>query len=228
VRREVKIMYHLTGHPNIVAIKGAYEDTTMVYLVMELCEGGELFDRIIERGTYTETKAANLIRTIVSAIEACHNSGVVHRDLKPENLLFVSKDEDSILKVADFGFSCLFEPGEVLTQIVGSPYYVAPEVLNQQYGPKVDIWSVGVVLYILLSGALPFRAETFQEVYEEVMKKMPLNFAKHPWPSISKGAKDLLHKMLNLDPYKRYTASEVLKHPWICENGKAPQSETAC
>jgi calcium-dependent protein kinase len=140
VRREVKVMYHLTGHPNIVAIKGAYEDAAMVYLVMELCEGGELFDRIIERGTYTEAKAASLTRTIVGAVKACHDSGVVHRDLKPENFLFVSKHEDSVLKVADFGASWFFEPGEVLTEIVGSPYYVAPEVLDQKLIFGVLAW----------------------------------------------------------------------------------------
>ena len=213
VRREVKVMYHLTGHPNIVAIKGAYEDATMVYLVMELCEGGELFDRIIERGTYTEAKAASLTRTIVGAVKACHDSGVVHRDLKPENFLFVSKHEDSVLKVADFGASWFFEPGEVLTEIVGSPYYVAPEVLDQRYGPKADIWSVGVVLYIMLSGAPPFWAETTEGIFEEVRKREPPDFAAHPWPGISEGAKDLLRKMLNPNPFERYSDLEVLEHP---------------
>jgi calcium-dependent protein kinase len=222
VGREIEVMYHLAGHPNIVAIKGAYEDATMVYLVMELCEGGELFDRIIERGTYTEAKAANLTRTIVGVVEACHNSGVVHRDLKPENFLFVSKHEDSVLKAADFGSSRFFEPGDVFTEIVGSPFYVAPEVLDRNYGPEADIWSAGVILYILLCGAPPFWAETVQGIFEEVVKGEPPSFAADPWPSISEGAKDLIRKMLHPDPVKRYTASEVLRHPWIREDGVAP------
>jgi calcium-dependent protein kinase len=227
VGREVEIMYHLEGHPNIVAIKGAYEDETTVYLVMELCEGGELFDRIIERGTYTEAKAADLTRTIVGVVEACHNSGVVHRDLKPENFLFVSKHEDSVLKAADFGSSRFFEPGDIFTEIVGSPFYVAPEVLDRNYGPEADIWSCGVILYILLSGAPPFWAETVQGIFEEVMKGEPPSFAADPWPSISEGAKDLILNMLNPNPIKRYTASEVLKHPWIREDGVAPQKPIA-
>jgi len=222
VGREVEVMSHLSGHPNIVTIKGAYEDAVTVYLVMELCEGGELFDRIIERGTYTEAKAANLTRTIVGVVEACHRSGVVHRDLKPENFLFKTKHEDSVLKAADFGSSRFFEPGDVFTDIVGSPYYVAPEVLDRHYGPEADIWSAGVILYILLCGAPPFWAETVQGIFEKVMEGEPPSFDSDPWPNISEGAKDLIRKMLNPDPKKRLSASEVLKHPWIRVDGVAP------
>lgn len=222
VGREVEVMSHLSGHPNIVTIKGAYEDSVTVYLVMELCEGGELFDRIIERGTYTEAKAAKLTRTIVGVVEACHRSGVVHRDLKPENFLFKTKHEDSVLKAADFGSSRFFEPGDVFTDIVGSPYYVAPEVLDRHYGPEADIWSAGVILYILLCGAPPFWAETVQGIFEKVMEGEPPSFESDPWPNISEGAKDLIRKMLNPDPKKRLSASEVLKHPWIREDGVAP------
>lgn len=111
VRREVQIMHHLSGHPNVISIKGAYEDAVAVYLVMEFCAGGELFDRIIQRGHYTEKKAVELTRTIVGVVEACHSLGVMHRDLKPENFLFVSKEEDSLLKTIDFGLSIFFKPG---------------------------------------------------------------------------------------------------------------------
>lgn len=111
VRREVQIMHHLSGHPNVISIKGAYEDAVAVHLVMEFCAGGELFDRIIQRGHYTERKAAELIRTIVGVVEACHSLGVMHRDLKPENFLFVGKEEDSLLKTIDFGLSVFFKPG---------------------------------------------------------------------------------------------------------------------
>ncbi|KAG0582634.1 hypothetical protein KC19_3G073900 [Ceratodon purpureus] len=227
VGREIEIMRQLAGHPNIVTIKGAHEDATMVYLVMELCEGGELFDRIIERGTYTEAKAARLTRTIVGVVEACHSSGVMHRDLKPENFLFETMHEDSELKAADFGSSCFFEPGDVFTEIVGSPFYVAPEVLDRQYGPEADIWSAGVILYILLSGVPPFWAETVQGVFEEIMKGEPPSFAADPWPNISDGAKDLIRKMLNPNPKQRITASEVLRHAWIREDGVAPHKPIA-
>lgn len=111
VRREIQIMHHLAGHPNVISIKGAYEDAVAVHVVMELCAGGELFDRIIQRGHYTERKAANLIRTIVGVVEACHSLGVMHRDLKPENFLFVNQQEDSPLKTIDFGLSIFFKPG---------------------------------------------------------------------------------------------------------------------
>jgi calcium-dependent protein kinase len=135
VQRELCIMHHLSGHPNIVTIKGAYEDVTSVYLVMELCAGGQLFDRIIQRGHYSETKAAELTRTIVGVIEACHSLGVMHRDLKPENVLFSNQGEDAALKTTDFGLSIFFKPGEIFTGVVGSPYYVAPEVLQK------NIWA---------------------------------------------------------------------------------------
>lgn len=221
VGREVEVMFHLSGHPNIVTLKGAYEDPASVYLVMELCEGGELFDRIIERRMYTEAEAAKLTKTIVSVVEACHKSGVVHRDLKPENFLYKTKDNDSVLKAADFGSARFFEPGDVFTEIVGSPYYVAPEVLDRHYGPEVDIWSAGVMLYIFLCGAPPYCAETVQGIFEEVMKAEPPSFSADPWLNISEGAKDLIRKMLNPDPKKRLKAHEVLKHPWIRGDGVA-------
>ncbi|RWW51030.1 hypothetical protein BHE74_00042658, partial [Ensete ventricosum] len=143
VRREVQIMYHLSGQPNIVELKGAYEDKQSVHLVMELCAGGELFDRIIARGHYTERAAASLLRTIVQIVHTCHSMGVMHRDLKPENFLLLSKDEDAPLKATDFGLSVFFKQGEVFKDIVGSAYYIAPEVLKRRYGPEADIWSIG-------------------------------------------------------------------------------------
>ncbi|KAE8702537.1 Calcium-dependent protein kinase 1 [Hibiscus syriacus] len=156
VKREIQIMHHLSGHPNVISIKGSYEDSMAVHVVMELCAGGELFDRIVKRGHYSERKAAELARIVVSVVEACHAMGVMHRDLKPENFLFVNEQEDSPLKAIDFGLSIFFKPGDILTDIVGSPYYVAPEVLQKRYGPKADVWSAGVITYILLSGVPPF------------------------------------------------------------------------
>ncbi|KAJ8447202.1 hypothetical protein Cgig2_030433 [Carnegiea gigantea] len=221
VRREIQIMHHLAGHPNVIAIKGAYEDAVAVHLVMELCKGGELFDRIIQRGHYTERQAAELTRTIVGVLEACHSLGVMHRDLKPENFLFVGQEEDSSLKTIDFGLSIFFKPGEKFTDVVGSPYYVAPEVLRKRYGPEADVWSAGVIVYILLSGVPPFWGETEQEIFEQVLHG-DLDFSSDPWPSISEEAKDLVRGMLVREPSKRLTAHEVLSHPWVQVDGVAP------
>ncbi|CAN1303596.1 Calcium-dependent protein kinase 13 [Linum perenne] len=158
VRREVSIMKHLPRNSSIVSFKEACEDDNAVHLVMELCEGGELFDRIVARGHYTERAAAAVVRTIVEVVQLCHKHGVIHRDLKPENFLFANKKENSPLKAIDFGLSIFFKPGERFSEIVGSPYYMAPEVLKRNYGPEIDIWSAGVILYILLCGVPPFWA----------------------------------------------------------------------
>ncbi|PPR99002.1 hypothetical protein GOBAR_AA21664 [Gossypium barbadense] len=185
VKREIQIMHHLAGHPNVVTIKEAYEDSVAVHVVMELCAGGELFDRI--PATPWE---------------------LMHRDLKPENFLFVNEQEDSPLQAIDFGLSIFFKPGEVLSDVVGSPYYVAPEVLQKHYGPEADVWSAGVIVYILLSGVPPFWG-TEQEIFEEVLHG-ELDFTSDPWPNISESAKDLVKKMLVRDAKKRITAHEVL------------------
>ncbi|KAH6826509.1 calcium dependent protein kinase 1 [Perilla frutescens var. hirtella] len=221
VRREIQIMHHLAGHPNVISIKGAYEDAVAVHVAMELCAGGELFDRIIQRGHYTERKAAELTRTIVGVVEACHSLGVMHRDLKPENFLFVDQKEESLLKTIDFGLSMFFKPGEKFHDVVGSPYYVAPEVLRKRYGPEADVWSAGVIVYILLSGVPPFWAESEQGIFEQVLHG-DLDFSSDPWPSISDDAKDLVRKMLIRDPKRRLTAHEVLCHPWVQVDGVAP------
>ncbi|KAI0493530.1 hypothetical protein KFK09_023648 [Dendrobium nobile] len=221
VRREIQIMHHLSGHRNVVQIKGAYEDSLYVHIVMELCAGGELFDRIIHRGHYSERKAAELTKIIVGVVEACHSLGVMHRDLKPENFLLANRDDDLSLKAIDFGLSVFFKPGQIFTDVVGSPYYVAPEVLCKHYGPEADVWTAGVILYILLSGVPPFWAETQQGIFDAVLKGH-IDFDSEPWPLISDSAKDLIRKMLCSRPQDRLTAHQVLCHPWICENGVAP------
>ncbi|KAF3638394.1 Calcium-dependent protein kinase 1 [Capsicum annuum] len=221
VRREIQIMHHLAGNPSVVQIVGAYEDAVAVHLVMELCAGGELFDRIVNRGHYSEKKAAQLARVIVGVVEACHSLGVMHRDLKPENFLFVNEEEDSSLKTIDFGLSVFFRPGETFTDVVGSPYYVAPEVLRKRYGPECDIWSAGIIIYILLCGVPPFWDETEQGIFEQIVKG-ELDLVSEPWPAISESAKDLVRKMLVRDPKKRLTAHEVLCHPWVRVGGVAP------
>ncbi|XP_028120225.1 calcium-dependent protein kinase 10-like isoform X2 [Camellia sinensis] len=221
VRREVQIMSSLPDHPNIVKLKATYEDNEAVHLVMELCEGGELFDRIVARGHYSERAAAGIVRTIAEVVKMCHVNGVMHRDLKPENFLFENKKESSMLKAIDFGLSVCFKPGEKFSEIVGSPYYMAPEVLKRNYGPEVDIWSSGVILYILLCGVPPFWAETEQGVALAILRGV-LDFKREPWPQISDSAKSLVRQMLEPDPRKRLTAQQVLEHPWIQNAKKAP------
>ncbi|GLT37380.1 hypothetical protein SLA2020_116990 [Shorea laevis] len=221
VRTEVEIMKHLPTHPNIVSLKDTYEDDNAVHLVMELCEGGELFDRIVARGHYTERAAAPVTKTIVEVVQVCHKHGVMHRDLKPENFLFANKKETAPLKAIDFGLSVFFRPGEVFTEIVGSPYYRAPEVLKRRYGPEVDVWSAGVILYILLCGVPPFWAETEQGVAQAIIKSV-IDFKRDPWPKVSDNAKDLVRKMLDPEPQRRLTAQQVLDHPWLQNAKKAP------
>ncbi|KAL5708218.1 non-specific serine/threonine protein kinase [Ranunculus cassubicifolius] len=221
VRREVEIMKHLPKHPNIVTLKDTYEDDVAVHIVMELCEGGELFDRIVARGHYTEKAAAYVTKTIVEVVQMCHKEGVMHRDLKPENFLFANKKESAALKAIDFGLSVFFKPGERFSEIVGSPYYMAPEVLKRNYGPEVDVWSAGVILYILLCGIPPFWAETEQGVAQAIIRCI-VDFKRDPWPKVSDNAKDLVKKMLDPDPKRRLTAQQVLDHPWLQHISKAP------
>ncbi|KAL7195035.1 hypothetical protein ACSBR1_035288 [Camellia fascicularis] len=221
VRREVAIMKHLPKDSSIVSFKEACEDDNAVHLVMELCEGGELFDRIVARGHYTERAAAAVTRTIVEVVQLCHRHGVIHRDLKPENFLFASKKENSPLKAIDFGLSIFFKPGERFSEIVGSPYYMAPEVLKRNYGPEIDIWSAGVVLYILLCGVPPFWAESEQGVAQAILRGI-IDFKREPWPNISESAKSLVQQMLEPDPKLRLTAKQVLEHAWLQNAKKAP------
>ncbi|ESQ29233.1 hypothetical protein EUTSA_v10023804mg [Eutrema salsugineum] len=221
VRREIQIMQYLSGQPNIVEIKGSYEDRQSVHLVMELCEGGELFDKITKRGHYSEKAAAEIIKCVVKVVQTCHFMGVIHRDLKPENFLLSGKDEASaMLKATDFGVSVFIEEGKVYEDIVGSAYYVAPEVLKRNYGKAIDIWSAGVILYILLCGIPPFWAETDKGIFEEILRG-EIDFESEPWPSISESAKDLVRNMLKSDPKKRFTAAQILEHPWIQKDGEA-------
>ncbi|VAH27478.1 unnamed protein product [Triticum turgidum subsp. durum] len=215
VRREVRILSSLTGHSNLVQFYDAFEDEDNVYIVMELCKGGELLDKILARGgKYSEEDAKVVMLQILSVVSFCHLQGVVHRDLKPENFLFSSKEENSPLKVIDFGLSDFVKPDERLNDIVGSAYYVAPEVLHRSYGTEGDMWSIGVIAYILLCGSRPFWARTESGIFRAVLKAEP-SFDEAPWPTLSAEAKDFVKRLLNKDYRKRMTASQALSHPWI-------------
>ncbi|GJN13497.1 hypothetical protein PR202_gb00207 [Eleusine coracana subsp. coracana] len=211
LQREVAIMRSMPAHPNVVRLREAFEDNEAVHLVMEVCEGGELFDRIVSRGHYTERAAAAVMRTIVEVVQHCHKNGVMHRDLKPENFLYANTSENSPLKVIDFGLSVCFQPGDRFSEIVGSPYYMAPEVLKRNYGQEIDIWSAGVILYILLCGVPPFWAETDEGIAQAIIRSK-LDFEREPWPKVSENAKDLVRKMLDPSPYGRLTAQQVLEY----------------
>lgn len=221
VRREVEIMRHLPVHPNIVSYKDVYEDKDAIYLLMELCEGGELFDRIVAKGHYTERAAALVIKTILEVVKVCHQHGVIHRDLKPENFLYANKGETASLKAIDFGLSIFIEPGVRFREIVGSPYYMAPEVLRRSYGEEIDVWSAGVILYILLCGVPPFWAETEEGIAQAIIKG-DINFRRDPWPRVSEDAKNLVKGMLNPNPYERLTVEEALSNHWVQNAHKVP------
>ncbi|MQL76415.1 hypothetical protein Taro_008809 [Colocasia esculenta] len=224
VKREVKILQALTGHENVVQFYNAFEDDCYVYIVMELCEGGELLDRILAKkdSRYTEKDAAILVRQMLKVAAECHLHGLVHRDMKPENFLFKSTKEDSPLKATDFGLSDFIKPGRKFHDIVGSAYYVAPEVLKRKSGPESDVWSIGVITYILLCGKRPFWDKTEDGIFKEVLKNTP-DFRRKPWPSISESAKDFVNKLLVKDPLTRLTAAQALSHPWVREDGDASE-----
>lgn len=215
LKREIQIMKKL-DHPHVLKLYHVYEDDQQFYLVMELVRGKELFDKIVERGMYSEKDAALIIKQVVSAVQYLHDNGIAHRDLKPENLLSSGDGEDEIIKIADFGFSKSFaEDGEKLMTSCGSPGYVAPEILTaESYDKSVDMWSVGVIVYILLSGYPPFYADSAPTLFKKIMD-VKYDFDDSVWDDISDDAKDLIRNLLVKTPSKRFTAAQVLEHPWI-------------
>ncbi|XP_044141938.1 calcium/calmodulin-dependent protein kinase type 1G [Bufo gargarizans] len=204
-------------HDNIVTLEDIYESSSHFYLVMQLVSGGELFDRILERGVYTEKDASTVIRQVLSAVKYLHDNGIVHRDLKPENLLYLTPDENAKIMITDFGLSKMEESG-IMSTACGTPGYVAPEVLAQKpYSKAVDCWSIGVITYILLCGYPPFYEETESKLFEKI-KDGSYEFESPFWDDISKSAKDFIGCLLEKDPKRRYNCESALKHPWIAGN----------
>ena len=240
---EVEIMMKL-DHPNILRLYDYFEDETSVYLVLELCSGGELFDRIIEKKYYNETEARIIFKQIMKAIIHCHMQGVCHRDLKPENFIMISKDDPYTLKLIDFGLSRTFDNKEdtvlqpkkqienipngkrhtraVLMTKAGTPFYIAPEVLTGNYNEKCDVWSAGVILYILFCGYPPFYGENNKQILEEV-KKGKLDFSSVEWSNKSQLAIDIIRKMVTQHE-DRLFADEVLKHDWMVSDKESKVS----
>jgi calcium-dependent protein kinase len=210
---EVDILARLT-HPNIMQIYEFYDDQTNFYIVSEFCSGGELFDKISEKGIFSEKEAVHILKQILSAICYSHQNNVVHRDLKPENILLDDKSKEPIIKLIDWGGARYFSKNKKMTKISGTPYYIAPEVLNEVYDERCDIWSCGVILYILLCGYPPFNGDTDTEIMKAV-KIGKYDFPSEEWGSISKEAKELVSNMLKYDPKKRFTAIQCLSHAWF-------------
>nr|QAA95896.1 phosphoenolpyruvate carboxylase kinase [Phalaenopsis aphrodite subsp. formosana] len=219
--REPKIAHIATaGNPHAVQIHAAYEDDSFIHLVMDLCDGGDLFDRIAARqgAPMGEALAASVMAAIMEALSVCHRRGVAHRDVKPDNVLF---DGEGKVRLADFGSAECFGEGTLMSGLVGTPYYVAPEVVaGRDYGEKVDVWSAGVVMYIMLGGIPPFYGETVEEIFESVMRGN-LRFPTRIFGGISSAAKDLMRRMICKDVSRRFSADQVLRHPWITSVGSA-------
>jgi len=219
-KSEIEILAQL-DHPNIIKLYETFEDNRHVYLVTELCKGGELFDRIISKGHFTEAEARNTFIQIMHAINYCHTNQICHRDLKPENFLLLDERPETTLKVIDFGLSKVFsklkeqkpQAKVSMTTRAGTPYYISPEVLAGNYDESCDIWSAGVILYILLCGYPPFYGNTDAQILEAV-KKGYYDFSSPEWKDVSESAKDLIKKML-CKPDKRLKADAVLRHPWM-------------
>eukprot|EP01105_Mastigella_eilhardi_P021033 TRINITY_DN5056_c0_g1_i1.p1 TRINITY_DN5056_c0_g1~~TRINITY_DN5056_c0_g1_i1.p1 ORF type:complete len:341 (-),score=109.28 TRINITY_DN5056_c0_g1_i1:79-1038(-) len=218
LEREIQIMKRIGTHPNILQLYDVFITKKNVYLVMELAAGGEVFDHIVKHGEYSEKDAAFVVRQIVDAVKFLHDQGVAHRDLKPQNLLCTSKGPTDV-RIADFGLSKIFSNQTMMKTCCGSPEYVAPEVLEtSNYDNAVDMWSVGVITYILLTGCFPFWSDNVATLYKKIIN------GAYRWPSkpeVSEGAKDLVSKLLERDPKKRLTAAECLRHPWVMGQNQA-------
>jgi calcium/calmodulin-dependent protein kinase I len=224
IETEVCILKRIR-HPNIIQLFEMYEMENKIYLVMELITGGELFDEIVGRGTFHERDAAKVVQKILKAIEYLHMMGIVHRDLKPENLLLSDRSKNPEVKISDFGLSKIFNETQLMRTACGTPGYVAPEVLKRQgYGNEVDMWSLGVITYILLCGYPPFFDQNNTELFKKIMSGR-FQFDRPWWDNISDKAKDFIKKLLVLDPSQRWSASQALRHPFIVDHCGTPETQ---
>ncbi|KAL3828247.1 hypothetical protein ACJIZ3_017049 [Penstemon smallii] len=220
IRNEAKLMQLVSGHPNILRVFDIYEDSEFLHIVVEYCGSNDLYQRISTRPVFSESDALHVMIPLMEAIAHCHSRGVAHRDIKPDNILFNNYNE---LKLADFGSAECFQNGGLMSGIVGTPYYVAPEVVaGREYNEKVDVWSAGVILYIMLSGFPPFYRESAKDIFEAVLRAN-LRFPRSVFGSVSSEAKDLIRQMLCKDVSRRLSADQVLRHPWMKSGGESRQ-----
>lgn len=215
---EIDIMKKI-DHPNTVKMFDYYHTNDALYIVMELLTGGDLFNRIVDKGKYNENECKILIKNIVEAVQYLHKRSIVHRDLKPENILMKNNYSDVDIKIADFGVAKCVDDG--CKTVVGSLSYIAPEVLKRSesieglgsYRESADLWSIGVITYVALTGSFPYKEERSMEMYK-CMDKI-LNFKENCWQSISSDAKDFISRLFKIEPKDRMTTAECLQHPWI-------------
>jgi calcium-dependent protein kinase len=214
VKREIQSL-KLLDHPNIVKIYEVFEDSKNLSIVMDYFSGGELYDRLEKKTRYPEVEAAVLMYSLFHSISHMHRKGIAHRDLKPENFLFETKREESGIKVIDFGLANRYDLlNNEMHTVVGTPYYVAPEVLRQNYGKECDLWSLGVIMYAILAGFPPFNGASDQEIKRKILKG-DYHFNHAELESVSKEAKALIKSLLSLEAAKRISAAEALNHPWF-------------
>jgi calcium-dependent protein kinase len=219
LRNELEVMRKIGSSLSIVYLYDSFEDDDAVHLLMDLCTGGELLGRIRAGMSYSEADAAELVRSVLRTAAQCHSRGIIFRDIKPDNFLFERPEPGSPLKATDFGLAGLIKPGERLARRCGTPSYMAPEVINRNYGEEADVWSCGVVAYQLVTGRLPFVDKVNQrpnakEVFRAILED-PIDFKTEPWPQLSGECRDLVGKMMERDPAKRITARAALLHPWL-------------
>jgi len=222
VRNEISVLKRISAqNPNIVTLHDYFETAHNLYLCFDLCTGGELFDRICAKGNYYEADAAHLVRIVFSAVKYIHEQGIVHRDLKPENLLFRTKDEDADIMICDFGLSRVMdsEKFQLLTEICGTPGYMAPEIFKKTgHGKPVDVWAMGVITYFLLCGYTPFDRDTQQQEMEAIIKGDYKFEPTEYWENVSETARDFVKQCLTIDPASRPTAAEMLEHKWLASD----------
>ena len=219
LRDEISILNSL-NHPHILRLYDTFVTVNSYYLVTEYLEGGELFDRIVEKTVYTEKEARDVCAIIFGAMQHCHKHRIAHRDLKPENLLLRDKHCDLELKIADFGFAKHSPMEDSLQTFCGSPGYVSPEILNKvPYGTKTDMWSIGVIIFTLLGGYHPFQNPKRSKQYEN-MKKAKYEYSSKYWGNVTEEAKSLIDSLLCVDPNNRLSAADAMEHPWMIMDHK--------